>query len=508
MVTQGRFDYAIVGGGTAGCVLASRLSEDPRVRVVLLEAGSSTGPEIMASPNNLDALALWDTPVNWGFDTTPQAGLNNASRLWPRGKVLGGSSAINGMMHTRGHRSSYDAWAKSGATEWNYASMLPYLKRSEHTEGKDPNFRGTAGPMRIEEPPSPSPLMQALFQAAVDTGLPATDDGNGCGDEGVFWHESNVVAGRRQSAADAYLRPALSRPNLTVVTDALVLRLVMDGSHCRGVEYAANGRTATITVERDVVLCAGVIGSPQILMLSGMGPAEHLHEHDVAVRMNLPGVGANLHDHPLNWISFDAKDVQDSPAPSAGGAALIRTSSDVDPDLWLAFVPAEVKPLWRGGGPGLSILFSLVNPASRGTVRLRSANPDDQPLIDPAYLTEEADVARMLVGLKLARAIARSEALAQWRDQELLPGEHVVTEDALRAYLRQTSGPFFHGVGTCRMGIDDLAVVDPHLRVHGVDGLRVADASVMPTVISAPTNAAVLGIAERAADMIASIAHP
>jgi choline dehydrogenase len=290
--------------------------------------------------------------------------------------------------------------------------MLPYLKRSEHTDGKDPNFRGTAGPMRIEEPPPPSLLMQALFQAAVDSGLPAVDDGNGCRGEGVFWHESNIVAGRRQSAADAYLRPALSRPNLTVVTDALVLRLVMDGSHCRGVEYAANGGAATITVERDVVLCAGVIGSPQILMLSGMGPAEHLQEHGVAVRMNLPGVGANLHDHPLNWISFDANDVQDSPAPSAGGAALTRTSSDVDPDLWLAFVPAAVKPLWQGGGPGLSILFSLVNPASRGTVRLRSADPDDEPLIDPVYLTEEADVQRMLVGLNLARAIARSEALA------------------------------------------------------------------------------------------------
>jgi choline dehydrogenase-like flavoprotein len=192
--------------------------------------------------------------------------------------VLGGSSAINGMMNTRGHRSSYDAWAKSGATEWNYATMLPYLKRSEHTEGKDPNFRGTAGPMRIEESPSPSPLMRALFQAAVDTGLPPADGSNGCRDEGVFWQESNVVAGRRQSAADAYLRPALYRPNLTVLIDALVLWLVMDGSHCRGVEYAANGRAVTITVERDVVLCAGVIGSPQILMLSGRGPTEHLHE--------------------------------------------------------------------------------------------------------------------------------------------------------------------------------------------------------------------------------------
>jgi choline dehydrogenase len=502
MATAERYDYVVVGGGTAGSVLAARLSQDPEVRVILLEAGPSDGPEAMDSPSPAVARSLWGSAVDWCYSTVPQPGAGDAVLDWPRGKVLGGSSSINAMMHVRGHPSSYDAWAAQGATGWDYASLLPYLRRSEHTEGRDPRLRGTTGPMCIEEGPPPGPLAQATYLAAAEAGHARLADGNGAQAEGVCWNETTVAAGRHQSAADAYVRPALGRPNLTVLTEARAERLLLDGLRCRGVEYTATDGVQAVHTEREVVLAAGVIGSPQLLMLSGIGPAAHLRDVAIEVTADLPGVGQNLHDHPLSWVSYAA-----ARSPRNGffrqARVLARSDAGTDPDLLISFSPAALLPRWAGARPdGYSIFFCLASPASRGSLRLRSADWALPPLIDPGYLTDERDVERMVTGLRMARDIGAADALTPWRAAEFLPGPDTCDDGACRAYIRDTMTSFFHPVGTCRAGTDELAVVDPLLRVRGIDGLRVADASIMPSVVSAPTNATVLAIAERAASII------
>jgi choline dehydrogenase len=496
------FDYVVVGGGTAGCVLAARLSEAAGTRVLLLEAGAADPLPAMSDPQAWWTLA--GTSVDWAYQTIPQPGTGNVGHQWPRGKALGGSSGINATLHIRGDRASYDAWETAGATGWNYQELLPFFKRSERVAGGDPAYRGVDGPMMIDPPAPNHPLWEACFQAAVESGYRANPDCNGAAAEGTSWDEYNVSGGVRQSAADGYLRPVMDRPNLTVLTGAHVRRLIISGGRCRGAEYVAEGRPAAAHADREVVLSGGAIGTPQLLMLSGVGPGRHLRDLGIDVAAELPGVGSNLHDHPKSQVAFTATgSTQPSGYVARKPHVLFRSRPDLAPDLQALFIEVPIHPRWAfGPEEGYSVLFSLVNPASRGTVRLASADPGRQPLIDPAYLADPRDTERMLTGLQAAREIGAAAALALVRDQELFPGPTVQTAAACRDYLAHTLTTYFHPAGTCKIGTDDMAVVDPELRVHGVDGLRVADASVMPGPVSANTNATVLAIAERAASML------
>ena len=494
------FDYVVVGAGSAGCVLAARLSEDPSTRVLLVEAGAAAGPELMAVPPAWPSLI--GSSVDWGYSTVPQSGTNNLIHPYPRGKVLGGSSSINAMAFLRGHRAGYDAWAQNGAVGWDYQNLLPFFKRSERAAGRDPNYRGAEGPMQVSPPVDVNKLVNAYLDAAVEVGHSITADLNGKEQEGVAWLEMNIVGGARQSAADGYLRPALSRSNLAVVPNALVRRLTLSADRCTGIEYLVDGQPQWAGADREVILSAGTIGSAQLLMLSGIGPADHLREFDIDVVSDLPGVGANLQDHPLAGITYSA--IKPIPAGTNNHSDLVaalRSHPGLSaPDVQLIFLGIPYyPPMLAGPVIGYTIGISLMQPHSRGSVRLASSDPTTAPLIDPNLLADKRDVAAMVAGLRMAREVGEARALAEWRDTEELPGAAAQDDGELREYLCRVTGPYFHGVGTCRIGDDPLAVVDTELRVHGISALRVVDASVMPRIIGANTYATVLAIAERAA---------
>ncbi|GAB1340687.1 FAD-dependent oxidoreductase [Streptomyces sp. E-15] len=498
MVSAGEdFDYVIVGGGTAGSVVASRLSQDPGNRVLLVEAGQAEGPAAMSVPGAW--LGLRGSEVDWGYRTVAQPALGGREIDYPRGKVLGGSSAVNALMNVRGHRGAVDAWGVAG---WSSAELLPYYRRSERTEGLDPRHRGTDGPMRPRVPDTRHPASEAAYEAFVELGIPATDDLNGANAEGVAWTELTAVDGVRQSAADAYLRPAAKRPNLTVVTGALVAALTFSGNRCTGVRYVKDGQEAQARAAREVVLSAGAIGSPHLLQLSGVGPADLLREHGIEVVLDAPGVGAGLSDHTLGAVTYSA--AQDMP-PGVNNhievLAAVRSSESVSrPDLHLLFL--DVPMGLPRPASGYAVAFSVLSPHSRGSVSLVSADPRVSPAIDPGFFTDERDVDRMLTGLRLAREVGGSKALRPWREREVLPGPQRGSDEELRAYLRAGVISYFHPVGTCRMGTGPTAVVDEDLRVRGLENLRVVDASVMPTLPDANPNATVLAVAEKAADLI------
>ena len=524
------FDYIVIGGGSAGCVLAARLSEDPGVSVCLLEAGPVDKSVLIHCPAGLAVLAQ-TTQANWAFETVPQAGLNGRRGYQPRGKVLGGSSSVNAMCYIRGPREDYDRWAAEGAPGWGYDELLPYFKKSEHNERGADAWHGTGGPLNVMDLRSPNRFGPVFVEAAMQAGFPKNADFNGATQQGVGTYQVTHKNGERHSAAKAYLAPNLGRKNLTVMTDAHTTRILLEGKRAVGVEVRIAGALQRLKVSREVLLSAGALQSPQLLLLSGIGPGAELQKHGIAIAHPLDGVGANLHDH------IDVVQVIDTPGltelfglslpgvvnairgivewrnartgilttnfAEAGG--FIRSApAEPLPDLQLHFVIGKLidhgrKPSF---GHGYSCHVCLLRPKSRGTLKLASADPLAAPLIDPNFLAERDDLERLLRGFKIMRNILQQPALAGYRGRELPASAGARSDAQIEQFIRAHADTIYHPVGTCRMGSAPTDVVDAHLRVHGMQGLRVVDASIMPNIIGGNTNAPVIAIAEKAADLI------
>ncbi len=524
------FDFIVIGGGSAGCVLAARLTEDPAVSVALLEAGPPDRSVLIHCPAGL-ALMARSGQANWGFSTVPQPGLNGRRGYQPCGKVLGGSSSVNAMIYIRGQREDYDEWAAQGNRGWSWNDVLPYFLRAEHNERGADAFHATGGPLNVMDLRSPNRIAQAFVEAGVQAGYSRNPDFNGSAQEGFGMYQVTHRDGERFSAAKAYLAPHLGRPNLRVITDAHTTRILMEGRRATGIEYRQGGAIHQLRAGREVLVSAGALHSPQLLMLSGIGPAAHLQQHGIAVVHDLPGVGRNLHDHPdvvqvvqaprladlfgisggtvwpmlrsiLEWRRQRSGRLTTNFAEAGG---FLRSSADVSrPDLQLHFVVAKLVDHGRRTtlGLGYSCHVCLLRPDSRGSVTLASSDPMAAPVIDQNFLGEPGDVERLVRGFKITRHILAQPALASGGGREAPDLAAARSDTEIEQFVRHHADTIYHPVGSCRMGNGAGDVVDAMLRVHGIGGLRVVDGSIMPRLVSGNTNAPIIMIAEKAVDMI------
>ena len=522
-------DFVIVGAGSAGCVMAARLTEDPGTKVILLEAGGNDSNMWIHIPLGFGK-TFADPKVNWCYETEPDPGAGGRKIFWPRGKVLGGSSSINGMVYIRGQNEDFDLWRQFGNTGWSSSDVLPYFKRAEHQTRGDDDFHSTGGPLCVSDVQDGHPLCEAFIKACNEAGYKRNDDFNGADQDGVGYHQTTIRNGKRCSTAVGYLHPAMKRPNLRVVTLAHTQKVLFAGTRATGVAFRQGGQDKVATAGKEVILCAGAIGSPQILMLSGVGPHAHLQEMGIPVVHHLSGVGQSLQDHysaPIKLkctLPITVNDTMMSPlkklrtgleyllwrkgdlaAISASVALFARTRPELaTPDVKLSIStfsadrPQDGLHKWSG----FTVIAYQLRPESRGEITLKSPDPAAAPAMRPNYLAAETDRRAIVDGLKIARGLLASGPMRGYVASEFKPGDAVQTDEQWLQYARENGGTVFHPTSTCKMGIDPMAVVDPELRVYGIEGLRVIDASVMPTVVSGNTNAGTIMIAEKASDLI------
>lgn len=530
-----KYDYIIVGAGSAGCVLANRLSADPAVSVCLLEAGPPDTSPFIRMPIGI-IFMMMSRAMNWRYFTEPQPTLNNRRLYWPRGKTLGGSSSSNAMVYTRGHRNDYDQWAALGNRGWSYADVLPLFKRAENHERGANDYHGVGGPLNVSDLRTPNLLTGIYVQAGKEIGYPINNDFSGASPEGVGPYQLTQKNGERWSIARAYLHPVRSRPNLTVITGARTSKVLLEGKRATGVAYVKGGKSIEIGCGREVILSGGAVNSPQLLLLSGIGPEAELARHGIPVRHPLPGVGQNLQDHLdvlivhkctkpvslgiswrnllaqgwhlINYIFFRKGPLTTNAAE--GGGFVKSDAGQSIPDLQFHFTPAHLdehgRNLSRAAftmiGHGYALHVCDLRPKSKGRIGLKDADPNSDPLIEPNYLSHPDDMETLLKGVKAARKLLAATPFDPYRGEEIFPGKEVQTDEQIKGFIRQKAGTIYHPVGTCKMGGDAMAVVDEQLRVHGIEGLRVVDCSIMPTLIGGNTNAPAVMIAENAAQMI------
>jgi choline dehydrogenase len=520
-------DFIVIGAGSAGCAAAARLSEDPATRVLLLEAGGEDRNRWIHIPLGFGK-TFADPSVNWCYETEPDPGAADRRVFWPRGKVLGGSSSINGMVYIRGQAEDFDHWRQLGNTGWSFDDVLPYFRRSEHQVRGADRFHGTGGPLCVSDVAQHS-ICEAFIAATTELGYPRNDDFNGASQDGVGYHQTTTRDGKRCSTAVGYLRPAMQRANLNVVTGALTEKILFEGRRAVGVAFRHEGGLRTARATREVILCGGAVNSPQLLMLSGIGPQEHLAGFGIPVEHHLPGVGQSLQDHYSAPIKLRCKlpitvnDVMLSNARklkagieyyvfhrgplamiSSPAALFARTRPELaSPDVKISISPFSAERPQEGlhRFSGFTSIAYQLRPESRGEIKLKSPDPFDAPAVYPNYLATETDQRTIVAGLKLIRRILATPQMQTLTEAEFQPGPAVGSDEGLLDYARRRGGTVYHPTSTCKMGSDPMAVVDAELRVHGIEGLRIADASIMPTVVSGNTNAATIMIGERVADM-------